>query len=176
MNTTCSANTMTAINTIITKAESQQVYLSGLPGAQSVSTGQMTTTYADCTNTIPVTTSGSAFQVTIPNGEFWVGDASQYVYPHVSGNNTVPNTPNIFTWPPNGFQYNPIPGPPNLDSLEEGVHDIKGGKIIIKKIMVSEEELEEAIQEACGPESTPEERDIIRKEIEEIAASEEREI
>lgn len=72
------------------------------------------------------------------------------------------------------YQY--IPLPPDLSQLEEGVHDIPGGKIIIKKIKVTEEQLDAAIQETLGHDATPEEKSQIMKEVEELAASEEREI
>lgn len=69
-----------------------------------------------------------------------------------------------------------FPIKPALELLEEGTHDIPGGKIIIKKIMVTEEQLDNAIQETIGHEASPEEKQAILQEIEAINAAEEREV
>lgn len=83
------------------------------------------------------------------------------------------NTPAIPNLPP---QYIPFTIKPDLEQLEEGVHDIKGGKIIIKKIMVTEEQLDKALEEELGHEPDANEKAELRKELEELSASEEREI
>jgi hypothetical protein len=59
-----------------------------------------------------------------------------------------------------------------LETLEEGVYDIKGGKIIIKKIMVSEEQLA-AMDKTYIPEDT---EVIPYREMEELLMNEDREI
>lgn len=74
-----------------------------------------------------------------------------------------------------GYAFPPLtPALLDLDSLEEGIYDIKGGKIIIKKIKVTEEELEDAIQEVLGPDATEEEKIATQHELEELSVSEER--
>ena len=136
---------------------------------------------------------GTAMELTLLNGQTiwdhqvtqtWTG-TSLNDYNIIPGTTTIPNTgglyPNIFPIPtPNNVptEYNipPAPAPIDLDSLEEGIHDIKGGKIIIKKIKVTEEELDAALEETLGHEPSPEEKSALREELEKIAASEEREI
>lgn len=112
------------------------------------------------------------------NGGTWFG-------PNLGGNQTVPvpfmpaygdPTPGFVGGFPGIGQYPPIKIVPNLEDLEEGVHDIPGGKIIIKKIKVTEDQLDAAMFDALGHEATPEEKTAILQEIAELAASEEREI
>jgi len=133
----------------------------------------------------------SGISITLPNmnGYTWVipndnsyGNGSTWGQPYIG--DPVPNSGGIY---PNPFiPYNPPPVAPqpwppikivpDLESLEEGTHDIPGGKIIIKKIKITEEQLEEAIKETLGPDVTPEEKAKIKEELEDIQASEEREI
>jgi hypothetical protein len=119
-------------------------------------------------------------QTTVPNDNTYYPDISSGGMPYIG--DPVPNTGG-FIFPPMNPNPNPfIPNPtpfkiePNLEDLEEGLHDIPGGKIFIKKIKITEEQLDDAIQEALGHEASPEEKAAIVKEIEELAASEEREV
>jgi len=125
------------------------------------------------------------------------------VVPNVNGSTTVPNTgifqiptngdwslPYVGDFPPNGIwtsptpnlpgtgkiEFVPYPVKPDLEQLEEGVHDIKGGKVIIKKIKITEEQLDEALEEVVGHEPTDIEKQQLRDELELIATGEEREV
>lgn len=143
------------------------------------------------TQTVTVTTTealpawSSGISITLPNSNStsvwygdplpnngnmpWIGDIPNW---GIGGEPFYPAIPPITPQP----YYQPIKVVPDLESLEEGVHEIPGGKIIIKKIKVTEEQLDEAIQETLGHDATPEEKSKIIKAIEDIAASEEREV
>jgi len=136
---------------------------------------QMTTTEA-----LPnqITTTGYIF----PNGSnIWIGDPYVNPWDNTGGGNVfpplnpspLPQTPWPYPLNPSVFPY---PTKPDLDQLEEGEHDIPGGKIIIKKIKVTDKQVEEAMEEVMGPEASPEEKKKVLKEIEDYAASEEREV
>jgi hypothetical protein len=77
-------------------------------------------------------------------------------------------------WPP------PVipPNPPlfSMPVLEEGTYDIPGGKMVIKKIMVTDEQLEVAAEEELGHKPTPQEMDEIKSELEEMSHFEERDV
>lgn len=104
---------------------------------------------------------------TVGNGQVWTGDI-----PNVGWSNVpITTTPNL-----GGVYPPPIPIKiiPDLESLEEGVHDIPGGKIIIKKIKVTEQELDLALEETIGHTPTDEEKKQLHDELTDIANSEER--
>ena len=126
------------------------------------------------TITLPNTNSGYTW-ITTPNG--W-GQTAPYIgdpIPNWGGGMWPPvNDPPPFA--PQPTVYPPIKIIPDLESLEEGVHDIPGGKVIIKKIKVTEEELEKAIEDTLGPEVSEEEKAKVKQELEDMAASEEREV
>jgi hypothetical protein len=112
----------------------------------------------------------------------WIGD-SPYPYTNpwdnIIGNGVYPPFPPFNPPPQTPLPYPPVypfPTKPDLDQLEEGEHDIPGGKIIIKKIKVTDKQVEEAIEEVMGPEVSPEEKKKVLKELEDYAASEEREV
>lgn len=158
-------------------------------GDKVYTSGFLATQNADykCTQTITTTEtlpnqSGISINLPTTNGYTWViGDPLLGQQPWIG--DPMPNSGGIY---PNPFiPYNPPIAPqpwppikvvPDLEQLEEGTHDIPGGKIIIKKIKVTEEQLDEAIKEALGPEVTPEEKAKIKEELENIQASEERDI
>lgn len=110
-----------------------------------------------------------------------------------TGTTTVPNTSGYTYFYPNDFgvgggqwgniekwqfpDVSPfIETPIDLDTLEEGIYDIKGGKVIIKKIKISEEQSKEALEAAEWYDVSPEDRSKICKEISELAEVEEREV
>jgi len=143
------------------------------------------------TTTTEALPSQSGISINLPtsNGYTWViPNEATYGQPYTG--DTVPNPGGIFPNPfidiPNPFIYTPPPFSPqpfppikivpDLEQLEEGTHDIPGGKIIIKKIKITEEQLEKAIEETLGPDITTEEKAKIKEELEDIQASEEREI
>jgi hypothetical protein len=137
-----------------------------------IATTDANQTWTLTTNTSEAVTSG---YVTISGAQTNTGDV--FTFPNSNiWPNTLPNTmPSIggWTWPPNEFQYPPVvPMPPDLDALEEGVHPIKGGKIIIKKIMVEDSEMDKALREYFTAEE--EEAATMYEELEEMAVSEER--
>jgi hypothetical protein len=120
---------------------------------------------------------------TVPNGNIlpYVGDGP---YPYVgdppyNGGEIYPPLPQQ-PWPPNGIVFPPQTGTikivPDLEQLEEGVHDIKGGKVIIKKIKITEEQLATALEEELGHSASPEEKQKLHEDLEAIAASEERDV
>ncbi len=168
-----------------------KIYTSGfMAPAESQNADYKFNTTVSTTGALP-TQSGITITLPNTNGYTWVipngntlGSGDTYTQPWI-GDPIGPNSGGIY---PNPFiPYNPpfVPQPtewppikikPDLEQLEEGTHDIPGGKIIIKKIKVSEEQLEEAIKEALGPDVTPEEKTKIKEELENIQASEEREI
>lgn len=121
-----------------------------------------------------------------PAGDWYVGD-----YPDSSGglgSFTVPNTtipiyptggiyppfnpppiaPGPFTFPPTPIQIPVIP--------EDGTYDVPGGKVIIKRILITEEEIEKAAEKEFGHKPTKEEMDKIKKELEDAEHFEEREV
>jgi len=137
-------------------------------------------------HTVTVTTTealpswSTGVSITLPNttsGPVWYGDPPYNEgLPYIG--DPIPWSGNVWPQPmptPQPY-YQPIKVVPDLESLEEGVHDIPGGKIIIKKIKITEEQLDDAIEETLGHEATPEEKSKIVKAIEDIAASEEREV
>lgn len=137
----------------------------------------ITTTGAQPFSGVSITSplaNNSSWQYTIPNDNTW-----------------NPNMPYIgdipFTngWPISNPPFAPVPAlpltgtikiVPDLELLEEGVHDIKGGKVIIKKIKITEEQIEEALEEEIGHKPTDEEKQKLHQDLEQIAASEEREV
>lgn len=91
--------------------------------------------------------------------------------------------PNTFTLPNNGGlngQYFTFPAVPDLDALQEGIFDIKGGKIIIKKIKVTQEQIDESEDwDTFEGKSSKEEDEVSsedRQEREYFCAGEEREV
>jgi hypothetical protein len=148
--TTTFTNLMAGINNAVGLMEDFSVYTSGFiaPAIQSDQTYTLTTTTGG-------TNDGSGWITTIPSI-----NAIEYTWMD------APNLPNTFTWPP-------IQLPPDLDALEEGVHPIKGGKVIIKKVMVEDDEMDEALREAFAAE---EEQADMHEKIEEMMMSEEREV
>jgi hypothetical protein len=112
------------------------------------------------TTGLPTTFTTTGYVFPQSNGTIWSGDQ-------------IPINPFPQPQPPWSF---PIPVKPDFDQLEEGEHDIPGGKIIIKKIKVTDQQIEQALDEVMGDKASPEEKSKIRKEIEDYAASEEREV
>lgn len=135
------------------------------------------------------TTSGSTTITTtqtLPDTGFvYVGDplpnTGTFTIP---GTNTIPGTliyppinvdPPPFTFAP---QPNPLiwPIPIDYEKLEEGVHEIKGGKVIIKKIKVDDLELDRVLAEELKHEPTEEEKRQLREELHHLSEIEDREI
>lgn len=155
----------------------QQVFLSAMqanPDSSYTITTSTTTTEA-----LP----NSSGYVTIPNSNSGFAGGNSGIF--IGGNtwpnsgmpyigDPVPNAGGGFIFPP--MQPQPFKIVPDLESLEEGVHDIPGGKVIIKKIKITEKQLDDAIEETLGHEAPPEEKAKVLKEIEELIASEEREV
>ena len=151
--------------------------------------------FTQTTTTTEALPSQSGISINLPttNGYVWViPNDKTYSQPYIGDplpiqqpwiGDTIPNSggifPNPFVYTPPPFSPQPFPPikvVPDLESLEEGTHDIPGGKIIIKKIKITEEQLEKAIKETLGPDVTTEEKAKIKEELEDIQASEEREI
>jgi hypothetical protein len=159
---------------------------SACPAALPVQTPVFTTNSAALLNESKTYTNLQWSGDTIQNGTIWIGDipgANQVSIPQVIPNGFI--TPNYvgpfkmadYQGPFNvGPLYPPILMIPDLDLLEEGVHDIKGGKIIIKKIKVTEAQLDEALSEELGHDASDAEKAKFHEELSEIAASEEREV
>ena len=110
----------------------------------------------------------------------WTGDDTYNV--PITTPNTVPNDSGLYIpgyiLQPQPFitNYPPISIVSDLDLLEEGVYDIKGGKILIKKIKVTEEQLDQALELELGRQATDEEKTRLHEDLIEIANSEEREV
>lgn len=129
--------------------------------------------YGGLNTSVPLTSNGS-WQYTIPNTWSpnlpYIGDLpSNNGWPVI---NPPPFAPAPIVYPLTGT----IKIIPDLELLEEGVHDIKGGKVIIKKIKITEEQIEEALEEEIGHKPTDEEKKQLHQDLEQIAASEEREV
>jgi hypothetical protein len=130
-------------------------------------------------STYPNTVTTNAITTTVVDTGTWTVPDGNYMTPSgydtAAGNTfTLPNitvAPNIIS---NG-QY--FTFPPNLDALQEGVFDIKGGKIIIKKIMVTQEQIDDSDEEEDNVlEGKIIEDETSSQELEYLCASEEREI
>lgn len=106
--------------------------------------------------------------VSINNGGVYGND---YIWTTPYIGEVFPDTM-VPSYPPIGTFTVPL----DLDNLPEGVHDIKGGKVIIKKIKVDDKELKEALERELGHEPEPEEMAKLKDELEGLAASEEREV
>ncbi len=130
----------------------------------------------------PLVTNGS-WEYTLPN-QTLPNDNTYYPgIPYIG--DPIPFAPGGFPTNPPPFVPLPVVFPaqtgilkiiPDLELLEEGVHDIKGGKVIIKKILITEEQIEEALEEKIGHKPTDEEKQKLHEDLEQIAASEEREV
>jgi|SRR5665213_223418 len=167
--------TTTFLNNAITSYTTSgvsPVYTSGFM-APAVDTNQAYTFVT--TDTFQSGMQGTTGNVLTTTGQ---ADTPYWIWGQGNAGGILPNTmPNIGMgqWPANGYTFPPLvplPGPPDLDSLEEGVHPIKGGKIIIKKIMVDDSEMDEALREAFAAEE--EANKELHEELEEMSASEER--
>lgn len=140
-------------------------------------------TSAETFSNINGSTVAGSWQYTIPNDNTYHDGTYYSPQPYIG--DPVPFSP----FSPGGYPVNPPPFAPavfpstgqikivpDLEQLEEGVHDIKGGKIIIKKIKITEEQIETALEEELGHKPTDEEKQKLKEDLEALSASEERDV